>query len=297
MKNFKLLLLSFVIAGCVTEFDTTNLQIPEVYVLNSLISPDTLFSCAIDIAGKPTDIYYKFVENADVSIYNAENNALICKLNHTDSGRYVAQSTRPVVGASYRIEAIIPNKTILKGQTSIPDKATPTRAYGHFSGVGINEHSYYYNGYLEFTDIAAAEYYEIEIREYSNHRQHFNFTGSDDEILRKYNAFIYEGRGFVLLHDEFFKNQSHLFRFQFEKPGIDSTPVYMVVRSISSEYYNFLKFWLKHKQEETFNLNILNPAQGLLGMFYTPISIYSNIEGGTGIFAGYNTTVFLSDNM
>lgn len=297
MKILRNLLILFALSGCVTDFDTSGLEIPEVYVLNSLISPDAPFSCAIDIAGKPTDKTYKFVDNADVSMYNAETNALICKLNHTDSGLYIAQTAKPVVGATYRIEAIIPNKAILKGQTSVPGKVTPTRAYGHFSGIGIDYDSYYFTGYLELADTEAAEYYEIEINANTIYRQHYAFTASDDTIIRKYNAFIYEQQGFMLLHDEFFKNQSHQFRFQFEKRGNISEPNLIILRSISFEYYNFLKFWLKHKQEETLNLNILNPAQGLLGLFYTPIPLYSNIEGGTGIFAGYNTTVFLSENM
>ncbi|MGB0429309.1 MAG: DUF4249 domain-containing protein [Bacteroidia bacterium] len=62
---------------------------------------------------------------------------------------------------------------------------------------------------------------------------------------------------------------------------VDSVKTQVVVRSVSKEYYHFMKSYIKHQA---------NRSNDLFSGPSVPIQLYSNIKNGNGIFAGYSTT-------
>jgi len=70
---------------------------------------------------------------------------------------------------------------------------------------------------------------------------------------------------------------------------------YIITQSISKEYYEFLLSWYKHKYNQNIEEHVeyLTKDYDPVPLIFQgePVELYSNIEGGYGIFAGYSEVV------
>ena len=70
----------------------------------------------------------------------------------------------------------------------------------------------------------------------------------------------------------------------------DAEDRYGILRTTSRAYYKYRKSWIRHSN----NQQIGNQIEELLFMTLIgdPVPMYTNVEGGYGIFAAYNQTYY-----
>jgi len=65
---------------------------------------------------------------------------------------------------------------------------------------------------------------------------------------------------------------------------------FTVLRSVSKDYYLFMKSWYKHRQSRTFT-PITGESLGIEMIGLNPIGVYSNIPNGFGLIAGFSQSM------
>ena len=145
---------------------------------------------------------------------------------------------------------------------------------------------------LRIVDAPGRSIYRIAFFEYAerggdqNGFGHASFGCGDPTVYHSYDEVDREGRntstsfnGLAILPDDLFQGGSHDLVLTFRKE--EKIYRYMVlVSSLSTEYYEYQRTVL------------VNPRSDYAwDDFITPAPIYSNIEGGFGIFAGYADTL------
>lgn len=107
---------------------------------------------------------------------------------------------------------------------------------------------------------------------------------SDAPIYKKENFKDYITKTFLLFSDKGFENQTITFPFSI----IHKNPFYVIIKNVSKEYY----LYKKSISIDVYGGGVVDSElDGLIYMttFQQNKKIYSNIENGIGIFAGFNS--------
>ncbi|MGF7141231.1 DUF4249 family protein [Roseimarinus sediminis] len=96
-------------------------------VVNSLIMPDSIFSCHLSKLVEPLKEEIPVVENAKVEIENAQTGEQVAELFYAGNGWYRALREKPEAGQSYRLMVVIDGHDTITAQTNIP---YPAKAEG-----------------------------------------------------------------------------------------------------------------------------------------------------------------------
>ena len=65
---------------------------------------------------------------------------------------------------------------------------------------------------------------------------------------------------------------------------------YAILRTTTSVYYNYRKYWLRHSNNQQIGIRVEEPL--FMSLIGEPVPMYSNVENGYGIFAAYNQTYY-----
>ena len=275
-------------SNCEKELPFPEQNISPQLVVNSSFSADSLWtahiseSAPVNGSNQPKD-----VSNAEVVLLDETGTAL-ANFKHNAGGNYTISDLKPEAGRTYRIEANAPNHSPVTAQSYQPQD---------FSFTIIDTvHSVFLDMPVVFIDLeirdnpAENNYYLIEVQKtvsvtetqdtfrFIPYHYVFDQNTENDEIDT-------ETAGFdrVYLPDQGFNGQSYTTRLAVEKDEGDEeeelpegVEVLWTVRvnSVSEDLYKYLK-----------TLERYNLSNGEL--FAEPVEIYSNINGGLGIFGGF----------
>jgi hypothetical protein len=299
------ILLVIVLVSCVKEIPLAEGDIDAI-VVNSIISPDSVVKVNLTkVRGFSERI--TFVSDAIVCLF--ENDSLIRTLNYSSNGWYVSNYF-PVEGQKYRVE-IISNQKELSAETTVPQKTQIISAnyslYDHINDVGENYKTS--KSKVTFYDNPNQEnYYEVFLARITNgtlcyylypkpNNISFGALIDDPVILNEGNQ-DYEPTSYFF-SDELFNGDTITITF----PGggdayyiddifmPDSRKTYLILRSISKEYYNFRKFWTRHYYNQQNGKPVSDPM--MLLFVGEPVEMYSNIDNGYGVFIAYSYSMTL----
>jgi hypothetical protein len=266
----------FLFSSCVkeVEFDAEVKQ-PKL-AINSYFTPDSSWKVHIGNSLSVIDNQDpQNIENATVNVYDASNN-WVATLTHDMYGIYSSSSTYPQAGQSYRIEAAATNYTNVTAQDVAPN-AVPI--------LSIDTASVVYDGddalevQVNFQDPSSTDnHYVIQVFGYDlNERRRIDF-GMNDIILNDDGNSGYD-RSFTFT-DDLINDQSHTLDLYIDHYYTD--PMYsdfdsLEVELISASYafYQYgrtYKLWRRSSDDP----------------FSQPVQVYSNVDAGHGIFAGYS---------
>jgi hypothetical protein len=304
--------------SCDKEVD---ILIPESeikLVANSIFTPDSTFKV------------YLYKSNSEDSVTNAlieiyQDNELIDNIEYCDSVLYKSNQISFEERTVYSLNISVPGFPLITASDSIPS-AVPILEMNHFDSTGINTNQYVFSSFeLSFKDPAEERnFYEISILREADTTNlilrdtsisSFIFWGTDwvqnsKEQLYRENLRLFSPDQSIVSEgfDEqihYFLNQETLFfsdeLFNGEQKYIQVNylPYYsgfrsfyyyvptrkftVHLRSISENYYKFRKSEKAYfTYKEQFEL-----WKGA-GDY---VQIYSNIENGYGLFAGYSTSI------
>ncbi|NQU86129.1 MAG: DUF4249 family protein, partial [Mariniphaga sp.] len=159
--------------------------------------------------------------------------------------------------------------------------------------AGIDEEKSAYTSIsLTFKDpIATQNFYEIIVSPVGEDKQKFRLWSSDKIITAEVyypSPLAVEAKNprRLLFNDKHFNGKEKNIILYYEPPQFENIHrrwigfhiIDIHLRSVTEEYYNYYTSMLQHKN---------NQESDILYGLGEPVNVYSNIEGGYGVFAGY----------
>lgn len=292
MKVFCLNCLVLLLFGCTKEI---NIELPvkePKIVVNSLFSDDTQVSVFIFKTRTPFDEKEFLIENANVLIYTG---------NTTDTLQYMGEgiytsNLLSKVNTEYQLEVKANGFEKVTTRDYIPNQIPQPVISSFKDSIGVDEEGYYFSQFaISFIDNANEKnYYEVFI-------EHLLF---EDEIWSR-NCFskdliiAYEGLNdyhpnTIIFSDDFINGiekelSINYYPVTYGNPTggqgelVDTNyKVIVHFRSISESYYKYKKRLVVHLAGQEFDFWAGSGE---------PVQMFSNVEGGYGIFAGYTEKV------
>jgi len=285
------------LAACQSK---VNYDFPNNYkqaiVMNSLITPDEPISVTLtltmpiapssynhDSLGIPISLTEPtYIDDALVIVF--EDGQVLDTLSFED-GIYISEKT-PKVGSQYKIEASSAKYGDCSASTYLP--ALPGISDIRYrNNVSVDDEGEPISKlYLKITDNdPARNYYKISMGvnrdEESYHGYYtvwFSKTKNTDSILMQSGSLLFTG-AFLLISDEYFSGGSYNLEAYC---GYIHKNTDLVITSLSQSYYEYLRT----KAMQDYEGDGFVGTQDILNVI--PADIYSNVENGYGIFAGYS---------
>ncbi len=278
----------FIYSSCTNVVDIDqNLKKPIV-TINALFRADNTWQISVtrsrNILGNMYGNYFFPVDSAVVTIY--DNNGLLVETltySYDSSFRYYYNgNTTPVLGKTYTVKVQIENEFTIRAMSNVP---LPVQ----ISSIELDSSRYKITGEdidmsITFNDVAGEKnYYCVKILRDA-------FYLKDEDTVRFVEDVYYEPvdpafqNDFTdglttLIRDNLFDGDSYQFRLHmapsFNVGNTESLRVALL--SVSEEYYQY--FTTKNLQTNSSE----DP-------FSQPTQVFSNIENGIGIFAGYSVS-------
>lgn len=275
MKNltFVLIALSF-LYSCDKEIDIPTIGYKKQLVVNSIIKVNKPIVLYFSYTSKTDEVYQHIEDTLHIKIY--ESTRLVY------SGAILSDSLRTNILASsnayYKVcvqttgmDSITAIDTIPR-QIQISD-ATVNRNIGVADEYGVT----YSEDTFTFTDPAnERNYYEVIFdNDYSSVT---NIT--DPVLINEGDINYYPSTCFF--SDELFNGQTYTMRLKF----YGNSERKIRLRSISRNYYLYRKYLTRHMFTQTRS----DGEIAALIIFSEPINMFTNVDGGYGIVAGYYET-------
>lgn len=288
--------------SCIKEIPLSEGNIDAI-VVNSIISPDSVIRVNLTkVRGFSESA--PIVTNANIGLF--ENDSLIRVLHYSTNGWYLSDYF-PVASNRYKLEIAIDQEE-LAAETSVPSQTQILNAsyslYDHINDVGENykipksKVTFYDNPNQE-------NYYEIFLARiingtlcYALYPKYYDISYSsliNDPVLINEGNVDYEPTSYFF-SDELFNGDTITISFpeggdayyiqDIFRPDTRST--YVILRSISQEYYNFRKYWTRHYYNQQNEKPVTDPM--MLLFVGEPVEMYSNVNNGYGVFSGYSQT-------
>lgn len=256
-------------------------------VVACLFSPDSVLTMRLSALQNmyETDIVY--IQNAQVNII--EENALPITLYYKGNGIYKNDSLIPEPGKNYQLNVIAADYPSLTSNCRLPALNNKPIILSTKDSVGIDQEGEYFSELqIQISDNPSQKnYYEIRLSAVFDTSTYFPYRSveifGNDPVIENENDLQYYPSSFVF-SDELINGSIYNLRLNYHIPvsitnGTVNTKhkLYMRFNCISEEYYQFKKKLFRHFATQIGG--IWEPAE--------PAQMYSNINGGYGIFAGY----------
>jgi len=264
-----------------------------------LFSPDTVFTVRISRTATLNDTADLSINDAQCEIWS--NTQKLADLPNIGNGFYQAQTLRPELGTSYTLKISHPQYGAVTAQSSVP-KSFPTVLFAEKTDFAVmynndpNMEGIAHNKlHLEFrTKPDSLAYYETFLfvkrtlsfdDDYAEEWTNLQLYALDQNILRE-QILEYDPR--ILP----FSNQNT--QTETEQVNLLYMPNWLSGRDGNYSYGKHeVKYVFRHTSPELFNYRksiIQHSYNNMNELFYSvgdPVQLYTNIQGGYGIFAGY----------
>jgi len=285
---FTLLFGTFFISSCQKIRDDMLPEGRRQMYFQSILNPD---SCVRVFVGQTTGIQDDInapVNDAIVLVFF--NNFFSDTLQNVESGIYESE-LKPAINDTIRIEVLANTK--MTGETIIPTPAfisNPEYKYPTFYDA-MSQQNY---GTLTFSindNPERENYYEILIynSQFSDYTQEYWYTYESNYWTIYKPDIVIQNEGdwdfiptTLFFSDELFNGKINIFSFITHA----SNSSYILLRSISKEYYYYRKYYTRH----AFNAQL--HTDGIHNLLFAgePLDMYTNIKGGLGVCAAFSST-------
>lgn len=311
MKAFTQLSIIIMIAlisqACQKEIDLKLDEYQPKLAINSLFEQDSNFYFSITESQSVLDNdTFPPLENVSIVLTNSlgESETITALVDHKFyylNKRVYKSEMRARQGLTYDISVSHPNHKTATAKAGIPDGVkitsldTQTVLEFGYPALRIN---------MTFQDPVATNYYELKLFAYAPEIIHDKQTWETIDTIMSYQEIYYsfpsdgliDNGGNSIFSDELFNGKEYTLSFNTEKyyidyllEGIEAFPdaeIFLLpeLRSISKEYYDYQTSMVKYWNADG------NP-------FAQPVQVYTNVEEGFGIFAGFgksNDTIYLN---
>jgi hypothetical protein len=304
MKRFFYLLISLLVVAtsCRKEIEIDLPEMEKKPVINCIFTSEKPFRIHVSLSKNPTDTASYNLNNAQVMLYGDDGTEEY--LPFAGNGYYSKSTVIPVAGVVYILKVNVPGMDEVNATGSISPNTTKITEIESKSGfktepvMGTGEEAripvqniqikFLHNpGKNDFMGLSVVQYAisyhhindSVKVVENKN-RYDPGYLDSDDPAILSEglgNYYVYE---MLLFRDINFTEQPASIRFNVEK----RTPSKFWLRffHFSPEAFQYVKSWFIHEYTQNYDF----------WEIYEPQPLYSNIENGYGIFAGYSMQLY-----
>jgi hypothetical protein len=273
-------------------------EYPPSPTVNSFLVAGKTIAVNLSMAGKLDSLLLPAINNAEIELFI--DGKLTDKLENTGKGNYTSSIVVEPI-KTYTCKVIIPEQDTIVCSQTLPEP-NPIIKIEHVNIAGRDEEGTTYPAVrITFkNDKSVQKYYEISIRFYVKHHS----WGDEEEYLESRfvqiptitdPVLLNEGLQIMLFSNELIQDTVYSMTLNYSTGQSSSSggsyrttlfPFVVELRSITYDYYRYKKQYYLYEQGTW--------ADGLTNTT-APSPLYSNIENGYGIFAGYS--VFASDTI
>lgn len=282
--------------SCIQDVDLHIENSDQNYALHCILlsGQDTIKAIITKTRNIGTKEPFEKVEDADIVLF--ENNKSIGRFSVTSSGVYFL-AYRPVPGEKYRLEATV-GEIKIWGETTVPKKveasieklASSNEGYQLTFKDNRNEDNFYWisaTGYERLPDTNRKDTVIIYLQKNIAPIIMSNFEYADD-----FNRYTSENTIYNFEYD-------YYIRFPDTQLPDDTIEVkFRPMAGLSPELF-FLStdYHLDKYMKSSLLLQKMELYSEDMPVIYTPLPVYSNVYGGTGIVGSYNSVskVFTKD--
>lgn len=290
-------LLASILFACETVVEVDLPDTESKLVLNGLFAPDQEFFFTLSASKGILDSgSLRMIDNGSVEISGSDGSTELITTQVYDSLKLFSYGFKSVMkakrGVTYTVVAKSAGYSEVRASASMPQSVAIS---------SVDTATIYSNGYPEgqsnisFIDPGnEVNFYEIKFYqlvyfpEFDSNLQIIGFETFEQELYpyASDDGFFNAGSSQLIFNDELFNGQEFTTRLNYYKDfftgdTMDVTqflPSFLVVelRSLSSDYYKFQTTY------SSYQTSSFDP-------FAQPVLVYNNVEGGFGIFAGFNS--------
>jgi len=284
MKSFYyLFFILFLLTSCTKE---VVIDLPDhegKTVINSIFSPDTLLCVHVSRSRVIIDTFF-IQETAPVVVLKyAEKTDT---LQSTGNGYYMSLNHVPQVQTRYTIEVSSTEYGKATASDKIPEEI-PFEVINYMQEAGIDVEGCNFSSItIRFNEPPGEKnYYEIKAVHESNPGGKLRYEKlclwSNDAVIKN-EGYVNEVYDNLIFSDELINGKSHTLAFNFyhffDEKNVASR-FFIHFRSVSENYFFYKKKLMLHFENQFGDI------------WYgtgNPVNLYSNVENGYGIFAGYS---------
>lgn len=269
--------------ACEKSIPFPEAETPPILVANSLFTKDAIWtvqlsqSVAID-----STVKFDFIPNGQIEIKNLSNNAATT-LTHQSNGIYTSDALLPASETEYELTVEVADFSTIQASSSIP-KNFVVQLQNFQASEYLKQPNYLFDIEI-IDDPTTPNFYLIQVHYvlkrngqlFKEQARHFSFdANSDNETVVLDHSNLKQS----YLPDTNFNGQTYTSQIGAASPLLgdvnigDELTAFISVYSISEAGY------LYEKSVERFE----NTAEEI---FAEPLGVFSNINNGLGIFAGY----------
>jgi hypothetical protein len=294
MKKIPIIILAAVtLLSCKTLITDDFPDFESLPTVNSILVVGKPLSVQVSLTGGIDSLPLSTVSNAEIELYI--DGKFVEQLKNSGDGTYISTSTVEA-GKEYKCKAIIPNQDTIVCSQTLPE-ASQILNVEHISIAGRDEEGISYPA-IKVTfknSVLDRKYFEIKITCYAN------YAGwqEEDSLVEDYTHIQYiidpvllnEGLPIVLFSNELIHDSTYTMTINYTNGESGGSkikyrrPFVVQLRSVTYDYYRYQKQYYLYNEGK--NADFMETA--------TASPLYSNIENGYGIFAGYS--VFATDTI
>ncbi|NOZ46575.1 MAG: DUF4249 domain-containing protein [Chlorobi bacterium] len=285
----------FLIFSCTKEIEVKIPKEEQKLVVNSFFTPDKNIEVHVSQSAYIYDTVSLPVNNAIVKLY--ANNNFIDTLTFQSKGIYLS-NIKPVTGKKYRLNVAADGYTDVTTFDKIPEK-TKIISSSRIDNFGVNEYETAYSqlkvtfrdnpNEQNFYEIILIYYYDYNPYPYlSTDSTYASFArlNSNDPVIASEveidNGWWHQS---LFFNDELFNGQKYtlsaIYRIILSPVIHEDYTLYVHLNSVSENYYNYKRKLYQYNQN----------SDGLWNNSGEAVQIFSNVENGYGIFAGYSSYI------
>jgi len=288
-KILLLLASSFlIISSCQKQIEIDLEHTKPTPVISCFFSPDSVFSIKLSFTKKITDFENKLIKNAEVNIYSENSDTIKCL--YTWQNGIFKSKEKPVANTTYKLVVKIEDYPTISAYDKIPQSTPITdveylNQYDPASSEDVQMSSVFFKD-----DIEIENFYNCSVFGFWNdtiyyHGGYFDISLIKDPIILAEGDLQYHPQSFFF-SDITINGQSTSLTIPY---GSDND---IELRTTSKNYYLYQKYWVKHLYNQQNDNNASNATYefDVLPLLFMgePVEMFTNIENGLGIFAGYS---------
>ena len=222
--------------------------------------------------------------NADIKLY--ANEIYQGTQMYINDGFYSHDTIIARPGIEYKLLALVPGYDQVEAEDIAPTPAILDSVYYNPKAYPDSEGNNFYKVELLMQDHASIrDYYEIVLKYYKNADKYsiIRLRGDYEQvIMNEGDEEFYSG--ICIFSDELINGSKYRLKLK-SSTVLSENKKELHLLSIRETLYKYRKSWIRHSSAQY--PDITNPIE--------PVTLFSNVKGGYGIFAGYSDTIDISN--
>jgi len=281
--KYKAIIIIFLLVSCTKVIEIDLPDAPDKLVVNCFFSTGDKFivhlSHSQNILAEDTTI----IKNGDIKLY--ANDIFQGSFSHIADGFYSHDTVVARAGVKYKITAVASGYDQVEAEDSAPPVTLLDSVFYDPDPYTDSEGSYFYKLQLFFADNGShRNFYEVTLLHF-NDEDEFELIrlNSDNEkvIINEGDEEYYSGLS--IFSDELINGNQYILKLR-TRSTLTGKRKEMHLLSVSETYYKYRKSWIRHSFAQFPDL--ANPME--------PVTLFSNVKGGFGIFAGYSVNSIIT---